>query len=418
MPTSLIIDASLFLITYVFIAIGRVPGTKLDRTAIALIGGIAAVALGRIDFANAAQHIDMPTLALLFSLMILSGRLRLAGFYTWVVQHLVARANKPWTLLITTVFASAGLSALFTNDVICLAFAPILCVALEHARRNPIPYLIALATAANIGSAATLIGNPQNILIGQAAKLGFAHYSLVAIPLVILCLIINIFGVAIVYRKQLFGPQAQPEPSEDELVVAPQASIRNSFPALILTFLVVVAFLFGLPREVVALAAAGILLISRKFSPGKLFEQVDWSLLLLFVGLFIIIGNARDHQLFNYMYKVLDVPPSTFQSPLPLSGLTLILSNLVSNVPAVLLLIPSIPQSDTYTWDLLAVVSTYAGNLTLIGSIANLIVAEQARHYDIKLGFGEYLKAGLPITLITCILAAVYFITLRAMMGH
>jgi len=413
MNYALIVDAALFLITYIFIAIGKVPGTKLDRTAIALIGGIAAVAFGRLSFASAAGHLDMPTLALLFSLMILSGRLQLSGFYTWVVQKLVRRAHQPWVLLIATVFASAGLSALFTNDVICLAFAPILCVALRHARRNAMPYLIALATSANIGSAATLIGNPQNILIGQAGHLSFARYSAVAIPLVLLCLILNVLGVAWVYRKTLFAAPNIPEPSEDELAMPPPSSLRNSMPALILTVVLVAAFLLGLPREIVALAAAGLLLISRKYPPRDLLACVDWPLLLLFVGLFVIVGNARDHQLFLYAYEKLNVPQTAFTSPWPLSILTLGLSNLVSNVPAVLLLIPSIPPENTHTWDLLAVISTFAGNLTLLGSIANLIVAEQARKYDIHMGFMEYLKAGLPITLATSALAAAYFSLLK-----
>ncbi len=409
----LLIDASLFLITYIFIAIGRVPGTKLDRTTIALIGGIAVLALGRLNFSQAAHHLDLPTLAILFSLMILSGRLKLSGFYTWIIQKLVRRSHQPMLLLITIILASATLSALFTNDVICLAFTPILCVAIRHARRNPIPYLIALATSANIGSAATLIGNPQNILIGQAGALSFARYSLTVLPLVVVCLVINVLVIAVVYRKELFSAATMPEPAEDEFMVTPQKSIRNSIPALILTALLVAAFLYGLPREIVALGAAGLLLISRRFSPRDLYEQIDWNLLLLFIGLFIIVGNARDHLLFDKIYEALHVSPDVFQSPMPLSFLTVVLSNIVSNVPAVLLIIPSIPRDSVHTWDLLAVISTLAGNLTLLGSIANLIVAEQARKYDIHITFGEYLKAGLLVTILTGFFAAFYFIIIR-----
>lgn len=413
-------DWIIFAVVYLGIAVGTIPFTRLSRSAIALLGAIAVVALGRIEFPTATTGavIDWTTLALLFALMLLSASLRVAGFYTRIIELILAHAHKPWTLLIGIVAASAFLSAIFANDIICLAFTPVLVVALQKAGKNPIPYLIALATSSNIGSAATIIGNPQNMLIGQSANLNFGHFSLVVTPLVLISLIFNVLAVALIYRKQLFSPESRvvsAEPEDSGLKT--QDSIRpwHATKALLITAALVAAFLFtSIPREIIALVAAGLVLISRTQDPRKLFALVDWDLILLFIGLFVVIGNVREH-------GMLDGPLAAIQSrvplysPLPFSLVTLVLSNLVSNVPAVLLLKPGLAMpsgtSDpvTHTWYLLAVVSTFAGNLTLLGSIANLIVAEQARPFGIKLTFVEYLKVGLPLTLLVCCLAVIYF---------
>ncbi len=178
-------DWLIFGIVYLGIAVGTIPFTRLSRAAIALLGAIAVVALRRLDFSRATEFvIDWTTLALLFALMLLSASLRVSGFYTRIIRLILDHAHKPWTLLIGVVAASALLSAIFANDIICLAFTPVLAMALRKAGKNPMPYLIALATSSNIGSAATIIGNPQNMLIGQSAKLASATLRLVVTPLV------------------------------------------------------------------------------------------------------------------------------------------------------------------------------------------------------------------------------------------
>jgi Na+/H+ antiporter NhaD/arsenite permease-like protein len=421
-------DWIIFAIVYVGIAIGTIPFTRLSRSAIALLGAIAVVALGRMDFAAATTHniIDWTTLALLFALMLLSASLRLAGFYTRIVRLVVDHAQRPWTLLMGLVACSAILSAVFANDIICLAFTPVVALALQRAGKNPIPYLIALATSSNIGSAATLIGNPQNMLIGQAAHLNFAHFLLVVSPLVIICLLMNVLTVAFVYRRTLFVPERKipiiapttslPATENSELTTQNLVRPWHITKALLITAGLVLAFLFTpIPREITALVACGLVLISRTQDPRKLFALVDWELILLFIGLFVVIGNVERHQMIQGSLDYIQSHNIPLYSPLPFSLITLILSNVVSNVPAVLLLKPGLPLPQTlgdpatHTWYLLAVVSTFAGNFTLLGSIANLIVAEQARPHGILLTFTEYLKVGLPLTLLTTALAVIYF---------
>jgi Na+/H+ antiporter NhaD/arsenite permease-like protein len=423
-------DWLIFLIVYAGIALGTIPFTRLSRPAIALLGAIAVVALDRLSFGEATaggaglSHgiIDWTTLALLFALMLLSASLRLAGFYVRIVRLVLDHAHKPWTLLIGIVAASALLSAIFANDIICLAFTPVLATALLHANKNPMPYLIALATSSNIGSAATIIGNPQNMLIGQSAHLHFGHFAAVVSPLVLVCLVLNILVVAYVYRRELFTAVPRPEEAgtggtqgDPPAFAPPPVRPWHITKALLITAGLVLCFLLTpIPREITALVACGLVLISRTQDPRKLFALIDWELILLFIGLFVVIGNVQKHGLLDPLLADLSAHVNLY-APLPFSAVTLVLSNLVSNVPAVLLLKPGRPipagPSDpiTFTWYLLAVVSTFAGNLTLLGSIANLIVAEQARPHGIVISFREYLKVGLPLTLLTTLLAILYF---------
>jgi Na+/H+ antiporter NhaD/arsenite permease-like protein len=426
-PDAHLADWIIFLLVYVGVAIGTFPFTRLSRPAIALLGAIAVVALDRVSFteATAGHIIDWTTLALLFALMLLSASLRVSGFYTRVAGLILDHAHRPWTLLVGIVAASAVLSAIFANDIICLAFTPVLTVALRRAGKNPVPYLLALATSSNIGSAATIIGNPQNMLIGQSAKLSFGHFALVVSPLVLVCLVLNVLVVAFVYRRELFTEKSEVRSETSEIGAggAGMASERvrpwHITKALLITAGLVGCFLFApVPREITALVAAGLVLVSRTQDPRKLFALVDWDLILLFIGLFVVIGNVqRQGLLTGIMADIQSHVP--LYAPIPFSAVTLVLSNLVSNVPAVLLLKPGLAvpagPSDpvTATWYLLAVVSTFAGNLTLLGSIANLIVAEQARPHGITLSFREYLKVGLPLTILTTVLGVLYFAVLR-----
>jgi len=413
-------DWIIFILVYVGVAIGTIPFTRLSRSAIALLGAIAVVALGRMGFAAATSQgvTDWSTLALLFSLMILAGSLRIAGFYTRIIRVIVAHAHRPWVLLTGVVAAAAVLSAVFANDIICLAFTPVLAGALKRAGKNPLPYLIALATSSNIGSAATLIGNPQNMLIGQSARLLFGHYFLMVAPLIVLCLVINVLAVGLIYRRTLFVGAAAASLSPQSSALSTDEPVRpwHIIKSLLITAGLVGMFLFSpVPREITALVAAGLVLISRTIEPRKLFGEVNWDLILLFIGLFVVIGNVQQHNLLGGVLAEIQKSGVPLYAPLPFSTVTVVLSNLVSNVPAVLLLKPGlaipagIGDPVTHTWYLLAVVSTFAGNLTLLGSIANLIVAEQAKPHGVTVGFGEYLKVGVPLTVITVALAVVYF---------
>ena len=408
------LDAVIFLTTYLGLALGGLPGTRLDRTSIATLGAVAILVLHRLTFQQAINEVNFPTLALLISMMIISAQLRIAGYYDWVVRRIVTAAKSPHTLLALIMLAAAVLSALFANDVICLIFTPVLCVAMRRAGRDPIPYLMALAVSANIGSAATVIGNPQNMLIGQAGNLSFAAFSLTVLPLVIVSLGLAYVTVAIVYSRRIFTlAAAQDIPADHPAAKAAITRWSMIHKTLLIMGLLLLAMIvggaIGLSRPIAAMAAAGLILISRKTRPRDLFALVDWNLILLFVGLFIVIGDAQRHALLAPAMHAIAHAGISLQSHVPLASTTLVLSNLVSNVPAVLLLKPAIPVSATSTWYLLAVVSTFAGNLTLLGSIANLIVAEQAEPFSIRLAFTEYLKVGVPLTLVTTALAVGYF---------
>ena len=423
-------DAIILALTYCGLALGTIPGTRLDRSSIAMLGAIAVLLFRRMSFSTAMGQIDFGTLALLISLMVISAQLRLAGFYHFVVNKIVSAADRPWILLMAVTGTAALLSALFANDVICLIFAPVIVVAFKRAGRDPIPYLMALATAANIGSAATIIGNPQNMLIGESGKLSFAGYTLAVFPLILASLILNVLAVALVYRHRIFSPakatasgtagttnaaMVMDDPPEAPSLQAQAPAVQWAMvvKCLLIMAMLLVALIFGnffsLPRPIAALAAAGLVLVSRKTRPRDLFAMVDWNLILLFIGLFIVIGNAQVHQLLQPAMHALKVHGINLQSRGPLAAVTLVLSNIVSNVPAVLLLKPAIAAHATTLWYLLAVVSTFAGNLTLMGSIANLIVAEQSGRYAVRLSFGEYLKVGLPLALATTAMAVLYF---------
>jgi Na+/H+ antiporter NhaD/arsenite permease-like protein len=408
-------DVLIFALTYFGLALGDVPFTRLDRSSIAILGAVAVLLFHRMSLHAAMAGVDFPTLILLISMMIISAQLRLAGFYDWVVRRIVAASHQPWRLLAGLIGFSAILSALFANDVICLIFTPVLCLALQRARRDPVPYLMALATSSNIGSASTLIGNPQNMLIGESAHLHFAGYFFTVLPLILMCMILNYLAIALIYRSRLFSDIEPPAASESAHEHHRPATMQWHLIAksLIVMAILLMAMLgesfFHISRPVAAMAAAGVILVSRKTRPADLFALVDWNLILLFIGLFIVIADVQAHHLLAPALHTLARMGLSLKSHLPLAAITLVLSNLVSNVPAVLLIKPAIPLTATHSWYLLAVCSTLAGNLTLLGSIANLIVAQQAQPFAVNLRFREYLKAGVPLTLCTITLAVVYF---------
>ena len=392
----------IFAVAYGFIAIGRVPFLAMDRTGIAIVAAILLMVIGALPVEEAPRYIDFSTILLLYSLMILSAQLRIAGFYRLMAKKVLQWSSKPWRLLSGIVVVSAFLSSLFANDIVCLAFTPVLCEALLAAGRDPLPYLLALATASNVGSVATLIGNPQNMFIGQVGHLSFGHYALLLAPVAAVGVVLDVLVIALVCRRSLFG-HGEPErdgqlPPDVEALPAAPFEIGKT---LAITLLLLVTFLLGWKREICALAAAGLIFFSRHDSPRKLHSLVDWNLIALFLGLFVVIGSLRERHLVEPVLRDLESSGFSLQDPWTLSGVSVVLSNLVSNVPAVLLLQNAAPHGHREWWYLLALSSTLAGNLTLLGSIANLIVAEQASLFGIRIGFWPYLKVGLPLTLLT-----------------
>jgi Na+/H+ antiporter NhaD/arsenite permease-like protein len=368
-----------------------------------LVGTGLLLASGQIQFEQLKDLIDLDTLVLLFSMMVLNVNLRLAGFFNAAGNSILRWTRSPRIFLGLEILVIGVLSALFLNDTICLMMTPLMIEITSTLKRNPIPYLIALATASNIGSTATVTGNPQNMIIGVASGISYTQFSAALIPPAFL-------GLGVIWLVLiLFYPSEFKKESFEIVSPAP----ANISPAMLRKNMVVVAgmlaaFLAGVPVALAALLAACVLLITRRTQPQTVFAELDWSLLVFFAGMFVVSGalevNGINHQLFS----LLNISSQT--NALNLSIVTAILSNLVSNVPAVLLLKPVIGQlaNPEAGWLTLAAASTLAGNLTLLGSVANLIVAESAGRWRIELGFVEYTRAGILITVLSLSIGIIY----------
>jgi Na+/H+ antiporter NhaD/arsenite permease-like protein len=391
-----IVYALLILLLFVFIAIGRLPGTRMNRTTIAVAGAGLLLAVGAIGQEAAFHAIDLGTIVLLFALMVLNVNLRLAGFFAWVGARVLSFARSPHMLLGLVIAASGVLSALFLNDPVCVLFTPLVVDIALKAGRDPIPYLMGLATGANIGSTATITGNPQNLLIGQASGIPYLTFLSQLGPVALLGMGAAWLVILLVYRPEFARPWQQP------VISPPRVSRPLMRRALLVTGIMLVAFLVGAPPAAASLAAVSLLLVSR-LKPARLLA-IDWGLLAFFAGLFIITGALATTGLSARLFEIM--APAVNGGVATLSLASAGLSNLVSNVPAVLLFRPVVPslENPELAWLTLAMSSTLAGNLTLLGSVANLIVAEIAAERGVKLTFREYLKAGVPITVITLVI--------------
>lgn len=390
----------IFGVTYCGIAAGGLPGLTLDRTGIALLGAIAMVAAGILPMDAALAGIDAPTLLLLFGLMLVSAQLRLSGFYSHAAMALARLTAHPRRFLLLTMLASGCLSAVLVNDIVCLAFTPILTLAVLRAGLNPMPYLIGLACASNIGSAATVIGNPQNMLIGQVGQLAFGPFlAWCGVPT--LAALAAAYGVLLgLYSGRLRGVSVSAVDQRDG--VPPSKSITWPMGKGLLVLAGVIACFFtSVPRELTALTAGGLLLCSRRMDVRKLLGLIDWSLIMLFCGLFVVIAGLETTGAPERLLAWLGRQGVSLADPFALTAVGALLSNVVSNVPAVMLLVRFLQGADTESWYALALASTFAGNLITLGSIANLIVIEQARQHGVMLSFREHARAGVPVTLVS-----------------
>ena len=397
------IVVAIFIATYLGMAAGQVPGLKLDRSGIALIGAIALIAIDAVTPAQASSFIDRPTIMLLFGLMIVAAQFGIAGVFEAIARRIAELADRPYRLLAAVIVVSGTLSAGLANDIIVFAMTPLLCTGLRARKVNPIPYLIALAASANAGSSATLIGNPQNILIGQMTGLGFWRYAAIALPAAIMALVIVYVVIAWLWRAQFAVSVAVHDTSHDH---APLPLDRRQYQkALLATAVLLVLFATPVPREVSTLAVAGVLLLSRRVHSRTLVSAVDWNLLIMFVGLFVVTG-AFLAQVQGEVGSGGIAARAAAHGWLPdrlsiLVPMALAISNTIGNVPAVMLILQAWPSPPEGAMTALAILSTLAGNLFLVGSIANIIVAERAQAAGVRLGFIEHARAGIPITLLS-----------------
>ncbi len=368
--------STIFGLTYLGLALGEIPGLRIDRAGIALVGAAAMLGCGALSMHDAARAVDYQTIVLLFGMMVVVSYLRMAGFFALATHRIAARFSGPLPLLAVTMTLAGILSAFLVNDVVCVALTPLILQLCRHLRRPPIPYLVGLATASNIGSVATITGNPQNIIIGSLSHIAYLRFAARLAPVAIFGLALNFVVVARVYRKVLGG--AHQSPQREEGSSRPRIHRGLLIKSVAVTLTTVGLFFAGQPIAVVALIAAGVLLLGR-VPPAKVFRSVDWPLLVMFAALFVVVNAFEVNVVRTWG---MERWAGLLHSPVVLvSGLSVLLSNIVSNVPAVLLFKPlmEVMAQKEQAWLALAMSSTLAGNLTVLGSVANLIVVESAR---------------------------------------
>ena len=403
----IVIAWTIFLASYLVFAIGRLPGTKIDRPAMAVIGAVLMFVFGVLSPQPAIESIDFATLVLLFSMMLIVASLHLSGFFEWItsqaIEHLSAQQ-----LLPGVVFVSGILSAFLVNDIVCLVMAPLILGLCRRMQLKPTPYLLALATASNIGSTATITGNPQNILIGSLSGIPYRTFLAHLGPIALLGLFAD---WALLHWIHLRNGDASITASIDDTALGRSSEMHPAFPAVVCVG-VLIGFLYGLPPALVAATGGAVLLMQRKHSPKAIYGDVDWSLLMLFLGLFLIIGGAQQAGITQELLGKAE--RLNLHNSLVFTVVVTLLSNIVSNVPAVMLLKGLIPQfHDPQTaWLILAMSSTLAGNLTITGSVANIIVVEKARG-EAHIGFLQYMKIGVPVTLATMTIGLLWLHFLR-----
>ena len=395
------IVVAIFATVYLGMFLGGLPRLKLDRSGVALLGAIAVMALTGLPLQDAAQAVDLPTIVLLFAFMVVSAQMRLGGFYTEVTRRVGGLALSRRGLLAALIAVAGGLSAVFSNDIICLAMTPVVARLCLQRGLNPVPFLIGLACAANIGSAATLIGNPQNMLIGSVLQLPFGGYVRQALGPVVL-------GLGFLWLWLAYGPGSRTGASELARPVAVHVPLEDA-PAfdrwqtakgLSVAGVLLLVFLFtDWPRDVAALVGAGVLLLSRRLHSSQVMGFVDWQLLLLFMGLFVVNHAFEQTGLATEAVAWLAAQGVHLSDPGALLVLGAALSNLVPNVPAVMLLLPHLGANASEAGVMLALVSTFAGNLLLVGSIANLIVVDLAAKQGIAMDWKQHALTGIPVTL-------------------
>lgn len=405
----------ILLVTYLLIAAQGLPWLRLTRPAASLLGAVAMVSIGGLALQDAYAAIDMNVIVFLLGVLLLTAYLELGGFFEWIAARIVRYAHTPASLLAVVIGVSGILSAFFVNDTICLVLPPLVLAVVRPLGLRPLPYLLAIALGSNVGSAMTPTGNPQNMLIGVSSGIPFARFvGLLALP--------SIGGLAIVFavlvfvhRRDLAGPVRR-------LTSAGSVATEHPFDrvlvtkALVLFCAALIGWLAGLSMPLVAISAAALLVAVARRDPTQAFANVEWELLLFFAALFVVMRGVRDVPLVQELTSAsaAHLSGARFHDASVVTAAMLALSNLVSNVPAVILWLPIAPRTahPDFVWLVMAMSSTFAGNLTLLGSMANLIVAERASARGERIGFVDYLKVGVPATIATMLWGILWIVLL------
>ncbi len=397
---SLITAAVIFALTYAILGMQGIPKIHIDRPSGALVGAVAMVVFGVLSMKQAYQAIDLDTLLFLLGMMILVAYLELSGFFEVLERWIIGLARSTRALLGLVVLSSGVLAALFMNDTICLLYAPVIARVTKRLQINPVPYLIGLVTASNIGSVATIIGNPQNALIGIRSHFSFLKFTERMLPIAAVGLVLDFAILAFIYRKEIHGgPLIVPPPRKPGVIKRWLLGVSVTAGGAMFVLLCL-----DYHPPAVAMTLASLVILAGSREPRRALQQVDWTLLFLFAGLFVVMRGVEVAGLTALVFEHTRpfMTTDTLKAAMGFSSAVAAISNIVSNVPAVMLYVPLIEAQAIrdHLWLLLAMSSTLAGNLTIIGSVANLIVLEVTKD-DVRISFMEYFKVGAPLTILT-----------------
>ena len=385
-----IVVVVIFVAVYIGMAVGRWPGLAIDRTGVGLVGAILLFATGAVDGPQILKAIDFSTLAILFSLMVVSAQFEASGFFAWCGARIARAPLAPAVLLATVVGVAGGLSALLTNDVVVWALVPLVAGGVKVRGLDPRPFVIALACAANAGSAATLIGNPQNLLIAQTGGLRFWPFLAACGLPALIALAVTWAVTAWIWRgRWRLAPAGETDPA------LPPLNRHHLLKAVLATVLLVGIFSLPVAHPPLALAVAAGLLLNRSLGTRRVLGLVDWHLLVLFACLFTVTGALGGCGVLDGLAAGIGRWLGGFAVSLAVS---LAGSNTIGNVPLVTLILAVVPGLSHAALYALAVFSTLSGNFLIPGSMANIIAVERARDRGIVVSFVDYAKIGVPVT--------------------
>ncbi|MEJ5302123.1 MAG: SLC13 family permease [Bacteroidales bacterium] len=394
----------IFIVTYIGIIFTRLPKMNIDRPSAAFFGAVAMILTGVVDFQEAIHAVDFNTIVLLLGMMIVIATLQLDGFFSLIASKTISYAGTRFRLLVIITLITGLASAFLVNDAVVLLFTPVIIILCKSADLNPVPYLIAEILASNAGSAMTITGNPQNMLIGINSGIGYSEFLIRLLPVSLLSMMVIVVVIRGLYARE-FADRGRLHFQSNGFEYN-YSSMRWS----VTVFLGVVAGFFlhhrlNLSIPLIALAGAALILVFGKIKPSKVIRQVDWVLLLFFASLFIVVHAVEKVGILNPFLEN-NVLKETSAGLWFVHLTSAVMSQIVSNVPFTIIMLPlmKVANSDIL-WLALASASTLAGNATILGAMANLIVIESAEADGIKIGFMEFLKPGLVVTLITLLIS-------------
>lgn len=403
----------MFVLTYSLIAVRKVHDRRIRTWTAAVLGGVLMLLLGVVTPSEAWDYINFEVILQLAGMMMLTASLQYCGFFEIVVDFLMRRFDNRRRFLGGVMVITACLSAVMLNDAVVLIFTPIVLRCCQRMRADPVPYMVGVFVSANIGSAATVVGNPQNALVASMAGIGFMDYSVSVIPLTVICM-----AVAILMMRRMYGDRLDADDASlsGETFHTREVDRSRLCAVLAVTVAALVLFALSVPLGLriyqIALAAGAVSLIivltDSMRAGGYVIRHVDWSILLFFTGLFVVIAGAVSSGLLDSMSELFGMGDGNVPSIGVLSVFSTVLANLVSNVPSVMLIGQLLPEGDMVLWITLAVTSTFAGNLTLIGAAANIIVEDEGEKHGIRMDFFRYLRVGISIAVITIVIAIAY----------